>query len=285
MPDTPQPLNPTPDTLQPPNPTPNVPQPRLPAVFIGHGTPFNALQSNPFTEAWRTFGQSIPKPKAILAVSAHWYIGATAATATPKPRTVHDFYGFPKEMYEIDYPAPGSPDLVRALEDLVKPTWLAQDTDQQWGLDHGTWTVLRHMFPEADVPVVQLSIDATQPVAYHLDLGRRLAPLRNAGVLILGSGNIVHNLRLIDRSRPGQGPAWASDYDALIQRYVANGDDQALVNYHRHPNAELAVPTPDHYLPLLYTAGLRQSDDKAEIIVDGLDLACVSMTSYQFTNT
>jgi 4,5-DOPA dioxygenase extradiol len=254
---------------------------RMPAVFIGHGTPFNALQDNRFTAAWRAFGESIPKPQAILAISAHWYIGATAATAMPEPRTVHDFYGFPREMYEIHYPAPGSPELASALQDLVAPVWLGLDTDQ-WGFDHGTWTVLRHMFPSADVPVVQLSVDGLQPVAYHLELGRRLAPLRDEGVLILASGNIVHNLRLIDRSRPGEGPAWAGEYDALIQRYVSEGDDQALVEYDRHGHADLAVPTPDHYLPLLYAAGARQNDDTCETIVDGLDLACVSMTSYQF---
>lgn len=254
---------------------------RMPAVFVGHGTPFNALLDNRFTQAWREFGQQLPRPKAILAISAHWYIGATAATAMPRPPTVHDFYGFPREMYEITYPAPGAPELVSSLQELVAPVWLQPDTDQ-WGLDHGTWTVLHHMFPEADVPVVQLSIDGRQPAAYHLALGKRLAPLRDQGVLVMGSGNIVHNLRLIDRSRPGEGPAWASRYDALIQRYVKDGDDQALVEYERHPDSSLAVPTPDHYLPLLYAAGVRQNDDACDVIVDGLDLACVSMTSVQF---
>jgi 4,5-DOPA dioxygenase extradiol len=253
----------------------------MPAVFIGHGTPFNALQTNRFTEAWSEFGRSIARPRAILAISAHWYIGATAATAMPNPPTVHDFYGFPRQMYEITYPAPGAPELVDALQELVAPVWLQPDTGQ-WGLDHGTWTVLRHMFPKADVPVVQLSIDGRQPAAYHLALGQRLAPLRDQGVLVMGSGNIVHNLRLIDRSRPGEGPEWASRYDAMIQAYVRQGDDQALVQYERHPDSELAVPTPDHYLPLLYAVGLRQNDDAAQVIVDGLDLACVSMTSIRF---
>jgi 4,5-DOPA dioxygenase extradiol len=256
---------------------------RMPAVFIGHGTPFNVLQDNRFTQAWRAFGQSIPRPKAILAISAHWYIGGTAATAMPAPPTIHDFYGFPREMYEINYPAPGSPELAPALRELVAPVWLGLDNDQ-WGFDHGTWSVLHHMFPAADVPVVQLSIDGLQPAEYHLELGRRLAPLRDEGVLILASGNIVHNLRLIDRSRPGEGPDWAGEYDALVQRYVRDGDNQALVQYQRHPNAHLAVPTPDHYLPLLYAAGVRHNDDTSEVIVDGLDLGCVSMTSYQFTN-
>ena len=254
---------------------------RMPAVFMGHGTPFNALQDNRFTQAWRTFGAQLPRPKAILAISAHWYIGATAATAMPRPPTVHDFYGFPQQMYEISYPAPGAPELVGVLQDLDAPVWLQPDTEQ-WGLDHGTWTVLRHMFPDADVPVVQLSIDGRQPAAYHLELGRRLSPLRDEGVLVMGSGNIVHNLRLMDRSRPGEGPAWASRYDALIQRYVHEGDDQALVEYARHPDGELAVPTPDHYLPLLYAVGIRRNDDVADTIVDGLDLGCVSMTSIQF---
>jgi 4,5-DOPA dioxygenase extradiol len=254
----------------------------MPAVFIGHGTPFNVLQDNRFTQTWRSFGQSIPKPKAVLAISAHWFIGATAATAMPTPPTVHDFAGFPREMYEISYPAPGSPELARALRDLVAPIWLGLDT-QQWGLDHGTWSVLHHMFPDADVPVVQLSINALEPGAFHLDLGRRLAPLRDEGVLILGSGNIVHNLSLMDRTRRGEGPDWAAEYDSLIQRYVHEGDDQALVEYARHPHAELAVPTPDHYLPLLYSVGVRQNGDVTRVIVDGLDINCVSMTSYQFS--
>ena len=255
----------------------------MPAIFVGHGTPFNALQDNRFTQAWSAFGKSIPKPKAILAISAHWYIGATAATAMPAPPTVHDFYGFPREMYEIEYPAPGAPQLAAALRELIAPVWVELD-NAAWGLDHGTWRVLRHMFPQADVPVIQLSIDGRKPPEYHLDLGRRLAPLRDQGVLVMGSGNIVHNLRLIDRSRPGEGPHWAREYDKRIQQYLRNGDDQALVQYDRHAHADLAVPTPDHYLPLLYAAGLRYNDERCDVIVDGLDLGCVSMTSIRFTS-
>jgi 4,5-DOPA dioxygenase extradiol len=188
------------------DPRPGQPSTRMPAVFIGHGTPFNALQTNRYTEAWRTFGERLPKPKAILAVSAHWYIGATAATAMPAPRTIHDFYGFPQQMYDLSYPAPGAPDLARALQDLVAPVWLGLDNDQ-WGLDHGTWTVLKHMFPRADVPVVQLSVDGSKPAAYHLELGRRLAPLRDEGVLVMGSGNIVHNLSTTSGSATASWPS------------------------------------------------------------------------------
>jgi len=253
----------------------------MPAVFIGHGTPFNALNDNRFTQAWRAFGQEIPRPRAILAVSAHWYIGATAATAMPRPPTVHDFMGFPPQMYQISYPAPGAPELVSTLEELVAPVWLHSDS-AQWGLDHGTWSVLLHMFPEADVPVVQLSVDGRQPPAYHLELGKRLAPLRDQGVLVMGSGNIVHNLSLMDRSMVEDGPEWAARYDARMQRYVQDGDEQALVEYERHPDAELAVPTPDHYLPLLYAVGVRQNDEACDVIVDGLDINCVSMTSVRF---
>jgi 4,5-DOPA dioxygenase extradiol len=254
---------------------------RMPAVFIGHGTPFNALNDNPYTQAWSAFGSQIPRPRAILAVSAHWYIGATAATAMPRPPTVHDFYGFPPEMYQVSYPAPGAPELVSALQELVAPVWLQSDTSQ-WGLDHGTWSVLVHMFPSADIPVVQLSIDGRQPAEYHLELGKRLAPLRDAGVLVMGSGNIVHNLRMMDRAMVGEGPEWASRYDALVQRYVQDGDDEALVDYGRHPDAELAVPTPAHYLPLLYAVGLRRNDDACEVLIDGLDINCVSMTALKF---
>jgi 4,5-DOPA dioxygenase extradiol len=251
---------------------------RMPAVFIGHGSPMNAIESNRYTEAWRAFGESIPKPRAVLAISAHWYINATAALATPIPKTIHDFYGFPQALYDVEYPAKGNPELAAALQELVAPIWVGLDRDS-WGLDHGTWSVLRHVFPEADVPVIQLSIDATKPASYHLELGRRLGALRDQGVLILGSGNIVHNLRLINFRDPTAKYDWAIRFDADVQRFLHEGDDQALADYHRHPDGQLAVPTPDHYLPLLYVAGLRQNDDDLGVLVDGVDLGSVSMTA------
>jgi 4,5-DOPA dioxygenase extradiol len=251
---------------------------RMPAVFFGHGNPMNALERNRYTEAWRAFGRSIPKPKAVLAISAHWYINATAALATPIPRTIHDFYGFPQALYDVEYPARGDPELAAALKDLVAPVWVGLDRDS-WGLDHGTWSVLVHVFPEADVPVIQLSIDATKPAAYHLDLGRRLGALRDQGVLILGSGNIVHNLGLIDFRQAGLAYDWATRFDADVKRYLGDGADQALIDYHRHHDGDLAVPTPDHYLPLLYVAGLRRNDDELAVLVDGVDFGSISMTA------
>ena len=251
---------------------------RMPAVFFGHGSPMNALEENRSTEAWRAFGRSIAKPKAILAVSAHWYINATAALATPIPRTIHDFYGFPEALYDVEYPAKGDPELAAALKDLVAPTWVGLDRDS-WGLDHGTWSVLVHVFPEADVPVVQLSIDATKPPEYHLELGRRLGALRDQGVLVVGSGNIVHNLRTLARADKDQAYDWATRFDADVQRYLRDGDDRAIVEYERHPDGTLAVPTPDHYLPLLYVAGLRRADDDLGVLVDGVSLGSISMTA------
>jgi 4,5-DOPA dioxygenase extradiol len=251
---------------------------RMPAVFFGHGSPMNAVETNRYTRAWRAFGESIPKPKAILAISAHWYINATAALATPIPKTIHDFYGFPEALYQVEYPAPGDPDLAAALKDLVAPIWVGLDRDS-WGLDHGTWSVLVHVFPEADVPVIQLSIDATKPPEYHLELGKRLGALRDQAVLILGSGNIVHNLRLLRRGAEGISYDWATRFDADVQRYLKDGEDRALVEYERHPDGPLSVPTPDHYLPLLYVSGLRRNDDKLDVLVDGVDLGSVSMTA------
>ncbi len=252
---------------------------RMPAVFFGHGNPMNALERNRYTDAWRAFGESIPKPRAILCISAHWYIQATAATAMAKPKTIHDFYGFPQQLYEVTYPAPGDPGLASALRELLNPIWVGLDRDS-WGLDHGTWSVLAHAFPEADVPVVQLSIDAAKPASYHLDLGRRLAPLRDQGVLIAGSGDIVHNLRLASFQQT-QSYDWAARFDADVQRYLREGDDDALVNYQRHPDGELAVPTPDHYLPMLYIAGLRQSEDRFTVLVEGIELGSVSMVAFK----
>jgi 4,5-DOPA dioxygenase extradiol len=254
---------------------------RMPAVFFGHGNPMNALERNRYTEAWRSFGQNLPqRPKAVLAISAHWYINATAALATPIPRTIHDFYGFPQTLYEVEYPAKGDPELAASLKDLIAPVWVGLDRDS-WGLDHGTWSVLVHVFPDADVPVVQLSIDATKPASYHLDLGRRLGALREQGVLILGSGNIVHNLRVINFRQPGLAYDWATRFDADVTRYLNEGDDRALMEYQRHPDGDLAVPTPDHYLPMLYVAGLRRSDDELTVLVDGVDLGSVSMTAFK----
>ena len=251
----------------------------MPAVFIGHGSPMNTLENNRYTQAWQEFAGSIPKPRAILAVSAHWWINATAVTAMAAPKTIHDFYGFPDELFAVQYPAPGSPDLARQVVDTVAPQWVGTDTDS-WGLDHGTWSVLVHMFPDADVPVVQLSLDATKSFADHLSLGAALAPLRDDGVLIVCSGNVVHNLRRIDWSSPEGGFDWAVDFDSHV-RSAMQSDPGSLALAAAHPAYALASPTPDHFVPLLYAAGLATATGRGtDVLVGGCVMGSLSMTSF-----
>jgi 4,5-DOPA dioxygenase extradiol len=251
----------------------------MPAAFIGHGNPMNALETNRYTEAWRAFGRSVPRPRAILVVSAHWYINATAVTAMPRPRTIHDFFGFPQELFDVSYPAPGLPSLVDEISDIVKPTWVGADVDS-WGIDHGTWSVLVHAFPDADIPVAQLSINADKPFDYHLALGARLAPLRESGVLILGSGNVVHNLAGVSRDMPDAGFDWAQRFDSDAKDTMLD-DPLNAARLDAHRDFRTAVPTPDHFLPLLYLAGLAgASRQGADVLVDGYTYGSLSMTAY-----
>ena len=254
----------------------------MPAVFVGHGNPMNVVSKNAYTESWASIGKTVPRPKAILAVSAHWYVPATAVTANAAPPTIHDFGGFPRELYEIQYPAPGSPDLARRVSALLAP--VSAPLDESWGLDHGTWSVLHHMFPRADVPVVQIAIDETKPPRFHYELGRRLAPLRDEGVLVLGSGNIVHNLHAYAWGQRGVGPYdWAARFEARARELLLQGDDQPLVDYEKMGEAAMmSVPTPDHYLPLLYVMGLRRQHDRVRLPVEGVDGGSVSMLAVQF---
>jgi 4,5-DOPA dioxygenase extradiol len=252
---------------------------RSPVLFIGHGSPMNTLETNGFTESWRNFGQSVAKPRAVLVVSAHWYFGATAVTAMARPRTIHDFYGFPQALFDFQYPAPGAPDLAREVADIAKPQWVGLDRDQ-WGIDHGAWSVLAHLYPEADVPVVQLSLNALKPWAYHLDLAARLAPLRDQGVMILASGNVVHNLQRLRWDQPDLAFDWAERFDDAVVDQLAS-DPAAIARVAEHADFEMAVPTPDHFLPLLYVAALAgAAGESPAALVRGYSMGSISMTCY-----
>jgi len=253
----------------------------LPAIFFGHGNPMNALLQNGYTEAWRRIGQETPRPKAILSVSAHWFVPQTGVTVMTAPRTIHDFGGFPRELYQVRYPAPGDPALARRVQKLLAP--LPVTLDETWGLDHGTWSVLCHVYPEADVPVVQLSIDERQPASFHFELGRKLAPLRDEGVLIVGSGNLVHNLHAYAWGRHMPDPYdWAVRFEAEARSMLLAGEYQPLLNYEKlGPDALLSVPTPDHYLPLLYVIATRQQGEIVTFPVEGVDGGSISMLSVQ----
>lgn len=251
----------------------------MPAVFVGHGSPMNAIHPNRHTLAWSDFAQTLDAPRAILAVSAHWHVPAVAVTAMAAPRTIHDFWGFPDELFQLRYPAPGSPELADRVATLLAPENVVRDTGE-WGLDHGTWSVLVHMFPDADVPVVQLSIDARKSFAEHLEIGRALAPLRDEGVLIVGSGNMVHNLSLIDWQRDEGGFEWAEDFDRWTRETLENRP-AALVDAPSHPTFARAVPTDEHFLPAVYVAGVADAiGATGRIITGGCTMGSLSMTSF-----
>lgn len=253
----------------------------MPAIFFGHGNPMNAIQVNDYTKGWSAIGSLIPRPKAVIAISAHWYFPGTSVTAVSAPRTIHDFGGFPPALYRIEYPAPGAPALASRVQNLLNP--ISVGLDDQWGLDHGTWAVLCHVFPRADVPIVQLSIDETQPARFHYEIGKRLSPLRDEGILIVGSGNLVHNLHAYAWGRRTVEPFdWAVRFEKQVRELLLAGNDGPLIAYETlGRDAMLSIPTPDHYLPLLYIIALRRKGEQISFPIAGVDGGSVSMLAVQ----
>ena len=249
---------------------------RFPALFVGHGSPMNAVDDNRYSRAWRELGSSLPKPRAILSISAHWYTRSIAVTAMEQPKTIHDFYGFPQALYQVNYPAPGHTALAARVRQLLEPRTVT--ADHEWGLDHGTWSVLVHMYPDASVPVVQLSIDSTLPAEEHYAIGRELAPLRDEGVLIFGSGDVVHNLRTAKWGDDQESYPWAEAFNTGIREAVTSGRHGAVVDPSGFGEAAtLSIPTPEHYLPLLYVLGSRSEGEPVSFPTDGIELGSVSM--------
>ena len=251
----------------------------MPAVFIGHGSPMNALEDNIYTQAWQELGKKLPKPKAILCISAHWYTDKTTVSNIEKPKQIYDFYGFPNALYEINYPVKGAPELAKTIKDLLSPI-IEIDYDNSWGIDHGTWVPIMQMFPDANIPVVQLSIDYNKPAEFHYLLGQTLKPLREQGILIIGSGNIVHNLGLINFEDENNPYPWAAKFDQLIWQAIKEHDYTSLIDFKKlGKESDLAIPTPDHYLPLLYILGLHEDNEKITSFIDGLVYKSISMRS------
>lgn len=254
---------------------------RIPSVFFGHGSPMNALARNAYAEGWASIGSRLPRPKAILMVSAHWFVPSTAVTVAPKPQMIYDFQGFPRELYQVDYPAPGSPALAERVIEVLAPS--AVERDANWGLDHGTWAVLCHVFPDAGIPVVQLSVNRRLAPQAHFELGKQLAPLREEGVLVAGSGNVVHNLREYAWGQDDAPPYdWAVSFEQRIREALVQGDSTTLAGYLTlGPEAMRSVPTPEHYLPLLYVAATRKEGEAVSFPVEGIDGGSISMLSVQ----
>lgn len=254
----------------------------MPALFFGHGSPMNTIEDNTFTRAWREAIANLPTPRAILSISAHWWIPTHAVTAMMRPRTIHDFYGFPDDLFAFDYPAPGDPGLARQVAALLAPRQVTLD-ETEWGIDHGTWSVLAHLYPKADIPVVQLSIRSNAPLDEHVMIGRSLAPLRDEGVLILGSGNVVHNLARIEWGNTTGGTDWAQRFDDDAVRLMLD-QPASVTSLSNHPDWHLAVPTPDHFAPLLYVAGIADATSaRVSTFARGCSLGSLSMTSYTVT--
>lgn len=253
----------------------------MPVLFLGHGSPMNAIEENEFVSGWRAVGKTIPKPNAVLCVSAHWETRGTFVTAMQNPVTIHDFGGFPKQLFDVQYPAPGSPELAKETQRIITKTQVG--LDDKWGLDHGCWSVVKHLFPGADVPVIQMSLDYYQTPQYHYELSRELAALRTKGILIIGSGNMVHNLGLVawdKMKQPDFAFDWAAEASSKMKKYILEDDHQSLINYKSQGKAfDLAIPSPDHYLPLLYTLALKDKNDKLTLFNDKPVMGSLTMTS------
>ena len=250
----------------------------MPVLFLGHGSPMNAIADNEFGRAWESLGKSLTRPNAILCISAHWETKGTFVTAMEHPKTIHDFGGFPKALFDVQYPAPGSPELAKETRNTIHKTTVGLDND--WGLDHGSWSVLKHLYPKADVPVIQMSLDYSQAPQYHYDLAKELAALRRKGILIVGSGNIVHNLRMVNFGMPNSGYDWAIEANTKMKKLITSHDDKSLINYKSlGKEIELSAPTPEHYLPLLYTLALREEKDPVSFFNDKEVYGSLAMTS------